>query len=136
MDWYQERARRIEAAWGETVAGLPIGTRVTGVVIETRPFGSFVELDGWPEALGLAKVSRMPHGMVLPAPGSGWPGRCTGTRTTTTRCCCGSTRGHEKGPTVRWGPSSQVPSRQLAVALGFSAAFLASAAAVTGAAAS
>ncbi|WP_432052824.1 hypothetical protein [Streptomyces xiamenensis] len=69
MDWYQERARRIEAAWGETVAELPIGTRVTGVVIETRPFGSFVELDGWPEALGLAKVSRMPHGMVLPAPG-------------------------------------------------------------------
>ncbi|MGW3295482.1 hypothetical protein ACWC9S_16040 [Streptomyces xiamenensis] len=69
MDWYQERARRAGGVWEGTVAGLPLGSRVTGVVIATRPFGAFVALDGWPEALGLAKVSRMPRGMVLPAPG-------------------------------------------------------------------
>ncbi|MEU6861796.1 S1 RNA-binding domain-containing protein [Streptomyces sp. NPDC046876] len=57
------------AAWGETVRVLPVGTPITGEVVGRQPFGVFLSIDGCPEAVGLARVDRMPRCMELPAMG-------------------------------------------------------------------
>ncbi|AZM57314.1 RNA-binding protein [Streptomyces sp. WAC 01529] len=57
------------AAWSETVRSLPVGTSITGEVIGRQPFGVFLSVDGRPEAVGLARVDRMPTCMELPPVG-------------------------------------------------------------------
>lgn len=57
------------AAWPETVRSLPVGTSITGEVIGRQPFGVFLSVDGQPEAVGLARVDRMPKCMELPPVG-------------------------------------------------------------------
>lgn len=57
------------AAWPTTVRALPVGTRITGEVIGRQPFGVFLSVDGHPDAVGLAKVHRMPLGRDLPTVG-------------------------------------------------------------------
>ncbi|MFJ4781303.1 S1 RNA-binding domain-containing protein [Streptomyces sp. NPDC088762] len=64
-----DTAPNTAAAWPETVSALPVGTRITGEVIGRQPFGAFLSIDGCPEALGLARVNRMPRCMQLPAVG-------------------------------------------------------------------
>ncbi|WP_075033232.1 hypothetical protein [Streptomyces mirabilis] len=56
-------------SWAATVAGLPVGTRVTGEVIGRQLFGVFILLDGFPDAVALAEITAMRHGMELPALG-------------------------------------------------------------------
>ncbi|GAA2374983.1 hypothetical protein [Streptomyces carpaticus] len=67
---YDVLAARAEETWEETLAGLPVGARVTAVVIGRQPFGAFLSFGGFPQALGLARVSRMPRGRELPRVGS------------------------------------------------------------------
>ncbi|MFM9588228.1 S1 RNA-binding domain-containing protein [Streptomyces scabiei] len=57
------------AAWTATVRGLPVGTPVTGEVIGRQPFGAFLAVDGHPEAVGLARIDRMPRCRELPLVG-------------------------------------------------------------------
>ncbi|MCF3182266.1 S1 RNA-binding domain-containing protein [Streptomyces polychromogenes] len=57
------------SAWAETVRVLPIGTRVAGEVVARQPFGVFLSIDGHPNALGLARIDRMPRCKELPAVG-------------------------------------------------------------------
>ncbi|WP_175647503.1 hypothetical protein [Streptomyces cyaneochromogenes] len=56
----------IRRAWSATVAALPVGTAVTGKVIGRQPFGVFVEIDGVPDAVGLAEIFGSPSGTVPP----------------------------------------------------------------------
>ncbi len=72
---YDVLAARAEEAWLDTLAELPMGTRVTAAVIGRQPFGAFLSFEGFPRALGLAKVSRMPRGRELPHVGSTVEGR-------------------------------------------------------------
>ncbi|WP_208818342.1 hypothetical protein [Streptomyces marokkonensis] len=60
---------RIRRAWSATVAALPVGTRITGQVVERRPFGVFLRIDEVPQAVGLADIGSMPPGASLPAQG-------------------------------------------------------------------
>ncbi len=57
------------AAWRKTVRVLPVGTRIIGEVIGLQPFGVFLSVDGHPDAVGLARVDRMPVCMDLPTVG-------------------------------------------------------------------
>ncbi|MFH0178444.1 S1 RNA-binding domain-containing protein [Streptomyces cacaoi] len=57
------------AAWTETVRSLPVGTPIAGEVIGRQPFGVFLSIDGRPEAVGLARVDRMPRCRELPTVG-------------------------------------------------------------------
>lgn len=57
-------------SWAATVAALPVGARVAGEVIGRQPFGVFICLDGVPNAVALAEIAAMPHGMELPALGA------------------------------------------------------------------
>ncbi|MFJ4672770.1 S1 RNA-binding domain-containing protein [Kitasatospora purpeofusca] len=66
---YQDRAATAREAWTETVRALPIGTRITGEVVGRQPFGVFLAIDGWPDAVGLAKITAMPRCLDLPAVG-------------------------------------------------------------------
>ncbi|MDI6105938.1 RNA-binding protein [Actinoplanes sp. NEAU-A12] len=71
--WPPDSDRRGERAadrWEETVAALPDGVAVTGQVIGRQPFGVFVEIDGVSDVMGLAEVTTMPPGAVLPAVGT------------------------------------------------------------------
>ncbi|WP_130797034.1 hypothetical protein [Streptomyces otsuchiensis] len=52
--------------WQCWVARFPLGVRVRGRVVRVMPFGAFVSVEAGPEALFLAKVSRMPRGARLP----------------------------------------------------------------------
>ncbi|MFD0354002.1 S1 RNA-binding domain-containing protein [Streptomyces sp. NPDC127110] len=65
------------AAWPETVRVLSVGTRITGVVIGRQPFGVFLSVDGHPDAVGLARVDRMPVCMELPPVGQRVSGEVT-----------------------------------------------------------
>lgn len=56
-------------AWTETVRSLPVGTPIAGEVIGRQPFGVFLSLDGCPEAVGLARIDRMPRCLELPTVG-------------------------------------------------------------------
>ncbi|MEV7590492.1 RNA-binding protein [Streptomyces sp. NPDC089922] len=70
--WPGENGRHLPdvgSAWSETVRALPISTRVTGEVIGRQPFGVFLSLAGCPDAVGLARIDRMPRCMELPAVG-------------------------------------------------------------------
>ncbi|GAA2241844.1 hypothetical protein [Streptomyces indiaensis] len=60
-------AEAVRGSWVATVASLPVGSRLIGTVIGRRPFGIFVRIDGVPDAMALAEISRMPLGMELPA---------------------------------------------------------------------
>jgi hypothetical protein len=60
----------IEQAWPATVSALPLGSHVTGRVIGRQPFGVFLLLDGVSNAVGLAEITAMPHGMELPVLGA------------------------------------------------------------------
>ncbi|KES06540.1 hypothetical protein BU52_14080 [Streptomyces toyocaensis] len=60
---------QIRRAWPATVAAQPVGTRVTGQVIERRPFGVFLRIDEVPLAVGLADIGSMPSGASLPVQG-------------------------------------------------------------------
>ncbi|MGW0871218.1 S1 RNA-binding domain-containing protein [Streptomyces sp. NPDC002740] len=62
--WCQ--ATGADVAWTETVRSLPVGTPIAGEVIGRQPFGAFLSIDGRPEAVGLARVDRMPRCMELP----------------------------------------------------------------------
>ncbi|MEU8785868.1 S1 RNA-binding domain-containing protein [Streptomyces sp. NPDC048637] len=57
------------AAWTETVRSLPVGTPITGEVTGRQPFGAFLSIDGRSEAVGLARVDRMPRCRELPTVG-------------------------------------------------------------------
>ncbi|MFJ8108258.1 S1 RNA-binding domain-containing protein [Streptomyces sp. NPDC096132] len=57
------------AAWTDTVRSLPVGTPIAGEVVGRQPFGVFLSIDGRPEAVGLARVDRMPRCMELPTVG-------------------------------------------------------------------
>ncbi|MEY2241947.1 hypothetical protein AB8A21_03145 [Streptomyces sp. BF23-18] len=59
----------LRRAWLATVAALPVGTAVTGKVIRRQPFGVFVQIDGVPDAVGLAEIFAAPHGTVPPPVG-------------------------------------------------------------------
>jgi ribosomal protein S1 len=72
---YDDRAARARAAWPATTAALPIGTEVSGTVVNRQPFGVFVDIDGHPDALGLADIVRFPREVELPAPGTPIVGR-------------------------------------------------------------
>lgn len=63
-------AEAVRAGWGATVRALPVGSRITGEVIGRRPFGIFLRMDGVPDALALAEITRMPLGKELPALGA------------------------------------------------------------------
>lgn len=70
--WPGENGRHMPdaaSAWAETVHALPVGTRITGEVIGRQPFGDFLSIDGHPNAVGLARINRMPRCMELPALG-------------------------------------------------------------------
>ncbi|MET8754033.1 S1 RNA-binding domain-containing protein [Streptomyces sp. NPDC004667] len=70
--WPGENGRPVPgaaAAWPATVRDLPLGTRVTGEVIGRQPFGVFLAVDGHPDAVGLARIDRMPGCMELPPVG-------------------------------------------------------------------
>ncbi|MET9959940.1 S1 RNA-binding domain-containing protein [Streptomyces sp. NPDC006326] len=72
--WPGENGRRIPDAvsastWTETVRALPVGARITGEVVGRQPFGVFLSIDDRPDAMGLARVDRMPRCMELPAVG-------------------------------------------------------------------
>ncbi|MFI5978536.1 hypothetical protein [Streptomyces sp. NPDC051452] len=56
----------IRRAWPATVSALPVGAAVTGKVIGRQPFGVFVQLDGVPDAVGLAEIFSSPPGTVPP----------------------------------------------------------------------
>ncbi|MFJ8197469.1 hypothetical protein [Streptomyces sp. NPDC096152] len=63
-------ADTVQESWAATVAALPAGARITGEVIGRRPFGVFIRIDGVPNAIALAEITAMPHGMDLPALGA------------------------------------------------------------------
>ncbi len=60
---------RARAAWLATCRALPLGTRITGVVVGRRPFGVFLQISGAPDAVGLAEITGAPPNAVLPALG-------------------------------------------------------------------
>ncbi|MFK0017045.1 S1 RNA-binding domain-containing protein [Streptomyces sp. NPDC091027] len=62
-------AAELTVAWPKTVRVLPVGTRITGEVIGRQPFGVFLSVDGHPDAVGLARVDRVPACMDLPTVG-------------------------------------------------------------------
>lgn len=66
----QQFAEQARQAWPATMQALPVGTRVTGVVVFRQPFGVFIRIDGVPDALGLAEVTTMPRDTDLPANGA------------------------------------------------------------------
>ncbi|WP_460068847.1 S1 RNA-binding domain-containing protein [Streptomyces sp. YKOK-I1] len=66
--WCQATAA--DLTWPETVRSLPVGTPIAGEVVGRQPFGVFLSIDGHPEALGLARIDRMPRCMDLPAVGN------------------------------------------------------------------
>ncbi|WP_188277531.1 hypothetical protein [Streptomyces sp. CBMA152] len=59
----------VASAWSETVRVLPVGTRIAGEVVGRQPFGVFLAIDDHPNAMGLARIDRMPRCMELPAVG-------------------------------------------------------------------
>ncbi|MGD1217073.1 MULTISPECIES: hypothetical protein [Streptomyces] len=61
---------QIRRSWPATVSALPVGTRITGQVVDRRPFGVFLRIDDVPHALGLADIGSMPPGASLPALGA------------------------------------------------------------------
>jgi hypothetical protein len=63
-------ADEVRRRWAATVAALPAGARITGEVIDRRPFGVFLRIDGMPHAKVLAEITSMPQGMELPALGA------------------------------------------------------------------
>ncbi|MEV5170469.1 hypothetical protein AB0L10_05090 [Streptomyces flaveolus] len=63
-------AEAVWSNWAATVAALPVGTRITGVLIGRQRFGVFIRIDGLPNAVALAEITAMPHGMDLPALGA------------------------------------------------------------------
>ncbi|WP_060179375.1 S1 RNA-binding domain-containing protein [Streptomyces sp. IMTB 1903] len=70
--WPEENGWRMPdagSAWSETLRVLPVSARVTGEVIGRQPFGVFLSIVGCPDAVGLARVDRMPRCMELPAVG-------------------------------------------------------------------
>ncbi|MEV6594236.1 hypothetical protein [Streptomyces acidicola] len=61
---------QIRRSWSATVSALPVGTRITGQVVDRRPFGVFLRIDDVPNAVGLADIGSMPPGASLPALGA------------------------------------------------------------------
>ena len=61
---------QVRREWSATVTALPVGTHITGQVIDRRPFGVFIRIDDVPNALGLADIGSMPNGASLPAQGA------------------------------------------------------------------
>ncbi len=68
----------VQDEWAATVAALPIGTPVTGRVIGRQPFGVFVLIEGFPDAVALAEVLGTPVGTVPPPVGRVISGRVIG----------------------------------------------------------
>lgn len=60
---------RIREAWSAITHALPVGSFITGKVIALMPFGAFVQIDGLPAAVGLAEITSLADGAVLPAIG-------------------------------------------------------------------
>ncbi|MEU6236528.1 S1 RNA-binding domain-containing protein [Kitasatospora sp. NPDC047058] len=69
--WENEKysASGTASAWTASVLALPLGTLITGEVIGRQPFGSFIAIDGHPDALGLARVNLKPRCLKLPTLG-------------------------------------------------------------------
>jgi hypothetical protein len=67
---FEDRAKRAREAWKSTVDALAIGTKITGVVVNRQPFGVFINIDGHPDAMGLAETTQFPGAAELPAPGT------------------------------------------------------------------
>ncbi|MFJ5926632.1 hypothetical protein ACIQF6_28920 [Kitasatospora sp. NPDC092948] len=70
-----EAGARYRAAWPATCRALPVGSPVTGEVVGRRPFGVFMAIDNVPDAIGLAEITAMPPGAVLPSIGTRVSGR-------------------------------------------------------------
>ncbi|ANP55140.1 hypothetical protein J2Z21_003370 [Streptomyces griseochromogenes] len=60
----------VRRSWAATVAALPVGARITGEIIGRQPFGVFIRIEGFPDAVGLAEITAMPLGTDLPALGA------------------------------------------------------------------
>ncbi|MEU6727244.1 hypothetical protein ABZ917_26385 [Nonomuraea wenchangensis] len=73
-----EFVERVRHAWTATRQALPVGTRVTGMVIGRRPFGVFLRLTGVPDAIGLAEIFGMPADYELPEIGAVVEGKVIG----------------------------------------------------------
>ncbi|MCX5351988.1 hypothetical protein OG901_30195 [Streptomyces mirabilis] len=71
-------AEVIWQSWETTVAALPVGAHVAGEVIGRQRFGIFIRIDGVPDAVALAEITAMPHGMQLPALGASVEGEVLG----------------------------------------------------------
>ncbi|GAP49452.1 hypothetical protein [Streptomyces azureus] len=56
----------MDQSWPAAVSELPLGSHVSGRVVGRQPFGVFLLLDGVPNAVGLAEITTMPHGVELP----------------------------------------------------------------------
>lgn len=67
---YEVLTERARQSWERKISELPVGKQVSGEVIGRQAFGVFICIDQQPKALGLAEVTRMPRGMVLPSVGS------------------------------------------------------------------
>jgi hypothetical protein len=63
-------AELLHRRWAATIAALPLGASITGEVVGRQPFGVFIRVDGVPDAMALAEITAMPHGMDLPALGA------------------------------------------------------------------
>jgi hypothetical protein len=68
--WYEEQAGRAWHAWQETVTALPVGTRVSGQVVERMPHGVHVAIDGHADAIGLVHLAAFGDLAEFPEPGS------------------------------------------------------------------
>ncbi|MFI9824659.1 hypothetical protein ACIHFC_30030 [Streptomyces sp. NPDC052013] len=53
-----------------TVAALRVGARVAGEAIGRQRFGFFIPIDDMPNAIALAEITAMAHGMDLPTLGT------------------------------------------------------------------
>ncbi|WP_159391249.1 hypothetical protein [Streptomyces viridochromogenes] len=53
-----------------TVTAQSAGSKITGEVVGRRPFGVLMRMDGVPDAIAPAEITRMPLGVELPALGA------------------------------------------------------------------
>lgn len=67
---FDGRAERARRSWKATVDALPVGARISGVVVNRQRFGVFINIDGHPDAMGLVEAIHFPGVVELPPPGT------------------------------------------------------------------
>ena len=100
----------IRGAWLATVGALPVGTAVTGKVIGRQPFGVFVQIDGVPDAVGLAEIFAALHGAVPPPVGFAISGNVVSHAITTIKSDYASKTGKMSVCQYRCGPRNALCS--------------------------